>query len=121
MDYLIKKKPQLGRFYLLPKIRNRAFNVPGSPVIFNIVTATENISAFLDFYLKSVVQIIPHILEDTRDFLSRISYVQEIPENAIVVSFQLGYTQIEDYTQIPHEEGIDIIKAFLNERSDKFF
>ena len=50
MEYLIKKKPQLGRFYLLPKIHKRTFNVPGRPVISNNSTATENISAFLDFY-----------------------------------------------------------------------
>ena len=29
MEYLTKKKPQLGRFYLLPKIHKRTFNAPG--------------------------------------------------------------------------------------------
>ena len=67
MEYLIKKKPQLGRFYLLPKIHKTAFNVPGRPVISSNRTATENISALLDFYIymKPIVQTIPHILEDT--------------------------------------------------------
>lgn len=73
------------------------------------------ISAFLDFYLKSVVQTVPHILEVTRDFLRRWSYLQDIPENAILVSFDV----VVLYPNIPHEEGIDIIRAFLNERSDK--
>ena len=35
--------------YLLPKIHKRTFNVPGRPVVSNIGTGTENISAFLDF------------------------------------------------------------------------
>ena len=65
-DYLIMKKPQLGRFYLLPKIHKRTLNVPVRPVISNNGTATENISAFLDFHFKNIVSTIPHILEDTR-------------------------------------------------------
>ena len=68
-DYLIKKKPQLGRFYLLSKMHKRISNVPGRPVISNNGEATENISAFLDFHLKNIVSTLPHILEDTRDFL----------------------------------------------------
>ena len=39
-DYLITKKPQLVRFYLLPKIHKRTSNVPGRPVISNNGTAT---------------------------------------------------------------------------------
>ena len=44
MEYLLVKRPQLGRFYLLPKIYKRKTNVPGRPVISNNQTATENIS-----------------------------------------------------------------------------
>ena len=39
-------KPQLGRFYLFPKIHKRTSYVPGPPVISNNGTATENIFAF---------------------------------------------------------------------------
>ena len=59
----------LGRFYLLPKIHKRTSNVPGRLVISNNGTATENISAFLDFCLENIVSTIPHVLEATRDFL----------------------------------------------------
>ena len=61
MEYLIVKRPQLGRFYLLPKIHKRKTSVPGRPVISNNQTATENISSFLDFHLKNIVPTIPHI------------------------------------------------------------
>ena len=116
MNYLIKKKPQLGQFYILPKVHKRTFIIPGRPVISNIGTATENKLHFLlDFYLKPVVQTIPHILEDTRDFLSRLCYLQDIPENVIVVSFDV----VGLYPNIPHEEGVDIMRVFLNETRDK--
>ena len=44
----------LGKFYLLPKIHKRTSNVPGSSVISNNGTATDNIFAFLDFHLKKI-------------------------------------------------------------------
>ena len=77
------EKPQLGRFYLLPRIHERTSNVPGRPVISNNGTATENISAFLDYHLKNIVSTIPHILEDTRDSLQRLNQIGDIPENAL--------------------------------------
>ena len=79
------EKPQLDRFYLLHRIHERTSNVPGRPVISNNGTATENISAFLDFHLKNIVSIIPHILEDTRDSLQRLNQIGDIPENALLV------------------------------------
>ena len=51
-DCLIMKKPQLGRFYLLPKIHKRKSNVPGRLVTSNNGAATENIFAFLVSTLK---------------------------------------------------------------------
>ena len=45
--YLLGKNPQLGRFYLLPKIHKRINNAPGQPVISNNGTSTENISSYL--------------------------------------------------------------------------
>ena len=89
MEYLLIKRPQLGRFYLLPKIHKQTSNVPGRPVIANNGTATENISAFLDFHPKPIAPTVPHILEGIRDFLSRLN------ENAYLVSFMLlGCTYI---------------------------
>ena len=110
-DYLLVKNPQLGRFYLLPKIHKKFKSVPGRPVISNNGTATENISSFLDFHLKEVTQKIPHLLEDTRDFLSRIKDIT-IPETSILVSFDV----VGLYPHIPHDEGINTMREFLNQR-----
>ena len=63
------EKPQLGRFYLPPKIHKCRSNQPGCPVIPTSGAATtENISSFIDFHLKTIIPTISHILEDTRDF-----------------------------------------------------
>lgn len=57
----------------------KGFNLSERLIIPDVGTATENISAFLDFCLKPVVPTVPHIFEDTRDLLSRLSYIQGIP------------------------------------------
>ena len=106
-DYLYIKRPQLGRFYLLAKIHKRATGVPG--------VAAENISAFLNFHLKPLVTKVPHIFEDTCDFLSRIAEIKDLPEDALLVSFHA----VGLYSHISHEEGIEIMKEFLKQREVK--
>ena len=115
MENLLVKRPQLGRFYLLPKIHKHKTNVPGRPVISNNQTATENISSFLDFHLKNIVPTIPHILEDTKDFLKRINDIGEIPSGSLLVTFNV----VGLYPHIPHEEGIETMKKYLNLREDQ--
>ena len=46
LDYFLINNPKLGRFYLLPKIHKRLYNVPERPVISNSGYYTENILAF---------------------------------------------------------------------------
>ena len=69
-DYLYIERAEFGRFYLQPKIHKRLVNVPGRPVISNNNTVTENISAYMDYHLKPLVENIPHILEDMRDIFA---------------------------------------------------
>ena len=83
-------------------------------MISNNGTATENISAFLDFHLKNIVSTIPHILEDTRDFLQRLNQIGDIPGNALLVSFDV----VGLYQHIPHE-GVEIMQRFLDKREDQ--
>ena len=63
------KRPQMGHFSLLPKIYQKLFNVPGTPVNSKKSAATKNILTYLDYHLKSLVPSIPHILRDNPDLL----------------------------------------------------
>ena len=78
-------------------------NVPGHPVISINGTRTENISSYLDYHLKSLIPNVPHILEDTRDFVNHIQNLSDLPKSSILVSFDA----VGLYTNIPHEEGIE--------------
>ena len=115
INYLTVKKLQLGRFYLLPKIHKQTMNVPGRRLISNNGTATERISSFLDFHLKNIIPTIPHILDDTRDFLYRIEQLQNIPEGTLLVSFHV----VGIYPHTPHDEGLQIMKKYLDKREDQ--
>ena len=115
MNYLTVKKAQLGRFYLLPKIHKWTMNVPGRPVISNNGTATERISSFLDFHLKNIIPTIPHVLEDTQDFLYRIEQLQNISEGTLLVSFDV----VGLYPHKLHDEGLKIMKKYLDKCEDQ--
>ena len=111
-NHLIINKPQFGRFYLLPKIHKRFNNVPGRPVISNCGTVTENISEFLDFHLKQLIPFQSQILEDSRALLERLKEIGNIPENAILVSFDV----VGLYPHIPHDEGVEAMRYYLSDR-----
>ena len=110
-NYVLIKNPQLGRFYLLPKIHKRMTNVPGRPVISNNGTSTENISSYLHYQLKSLIPNVRHILEDARDFVNHIQDLSDLPESRNLVSFDV----VGLYPHIPHEEGIKS-RIFGNQR-----
>ena len=90
-------------------------NVPGRPVISNKGTSTENRSSYLDYHLKSLIPHVPHILEDTRDFINRIQDLLDLPESSILVSFDV----VGLYPYIRHEEGIETMAEYLETRDDK--
>ena len=90
-------------------------NVPGRPVISNNGTATERISSFLDFNLKNIIPTIPHISEDTQDFLYRIEQLQNIPEGTLLVSFDV----VGLYPHVHYDEGLQNMKTHLDKRKDQ--
>ena len=104
MSYLTVKKPH-----------KRTINVPGRPFISNDGTATKRISSFLDFHLKNIIPTIPHILEDTREFSYKIEQLQNISDGKLLVSFDL----VGLYSHIAHDEGLRIMKKYLDKREDQ--
>ena len=69
IKYFKVNDPRLGRFYLLPKIHKRLYDVPGRPVISNCSYYTENISSFLDFHLQPLAKAVDSYIKDTNHFL----------------------------------------------------
>ena len=107
--------PKLGRFYLLPKIHKRLLNVPGRPVISNSSYFTENISSFLDFYLKPLAQKVKSYIKDTNYFLKNIANLAPFPGDLILCTIDV----VDLYPNIAHKEGLIAIRKALDIRKYK--
>ena len=115
LDYFLVNNPKLGRFYLLPKIHKRLYNVPGRPVISNSRYYTENISAFLEYHLKPISQKVKSYIKDTNDFLRKLDPLPPLPEDTILCTIDV----VGLYLNIPHEDGLVAMRKALDEREDK--
>ena len=115
LDYFLVNNPKLGRFYLLPKIHKRLYNVPGRPVISNSGYYTENISAFLEYHLKPISQKVRSYIKDTNDFLRKLDALPSLPEDTILCTIDV----VGLYPNIPHEDGLVAMRKALDEREDK--
>ena len=95
----INTKP--ARFYLLPKIHKPGN--PGRPILSGNGSPTENISLYVDHYIKPLVSLAPSYIHDTPDFLRKLNSIKDqIPETAIIGTFDVSSL----YTNTPHAEGI---------------
>ena len=112
-QYLLHRDPKPGRFYILPRIHK--VNNPGRPIVSSNNHPTERISQFVDFHLKPLVCTIPSYVKDTTDFLNKLAIFNRLPDNALLVT--LDVTSL--YTNIPHNEGIDACRYFLQKRTNK--
>ena len=84
LDYFLVNNLKLGRFYLFLKIQKLLHNVLGRPVISNSSYFTDNIFYFLDFHLKPLAQIFKSYIQDTNDFLKKISSLPPFPDDVIL-------------------------------------
>lgn len=105
--------PQAGRFYILSKIHKQGN--PGRPIISSNGHPTEHISEFVDYHLKPIVQSLPSYFKDTTHFLLELEKLGPLPSNAILVTLDVSSL----YTNIPHRDGLEACRHFLNTRKNK--
>ena len=104
-----------ARFYLLPKIHKRLENVTGWPVISNCGFYTENISAFLDFYLQLLTREVKSYTKDTNDFLEKLRSLTDLPSDITLCSVDVAGL----YRNIPHDEGLSALEKRLELKTEK--
>ena len=115
LDYFLVKDPKFARFYLLPKIHKRLHNVPGRPVISNCDYYTENISSFLDYHLQPLAQKVKSYIKDTNHLLSKLKSLGKLSQGAILCTIDV----VGLYPNIPHSEGLNSLRRFLELRDNK--
>lgn len=106
------KNPKAGHFYILPKI-HRDEN-PRRPIVLANGHLTERISACVSYHLNALVQLLPSYVKNTTDLLNILKEIERPPKNAILVT--LGVSSL--YTNLLTNEGIDICRIALNQRTE---
>ncbi len=112
-SYLLNTHGRTSELYLLPKIHKKTFNetnMPGRPIISANECPTERISEFFDFFLNPTTFDLPAYVKDTTDFINKISQLNIIPANSLLVTLDVESL----YTNIPHKFGIQSAKLTLN-------
>ena len=109
--FLSPHHPKAARLYFLPKIHKQGN--PGRPIVSSNGSPTENISLFVDYYLRPLVTTIPSHIRDTTHFLQKLAELPTLPEDTLLVT--LDVTSL--YANIPHKEGIKACEDLLNTRS----
>ena len=110
LHYFLVNSPKLGRFYLLPKIHKRLYNVTGRPVISNSEYYTENISAFLEYHLKPMAEKVTSYIKDTNNFLRKLDAFPSLPDDIILCAIDV----VGLYPNISHENGLVALRKTLD-------
>ena len=89
LNYLLIKDAKFARFYLLPKIHKRLYNVPERPVISNCGYYTEHISSFLDFHLQPIAKKVKSYIKDTNDSLKKLRSFTNLSGNSLLCTMNV--------------------------------
>ena len=76
---------------------------------------TENISSFLHYHLQPLAQKVKSYIKDTNHFLSKLKSLGKLPQGAILCT--IGVVGL--YPNIPHSEGLNSLRRFLELRDNK--
>lgn len=77
---------------------------------------TEDISEFVDFHLRIHVENLPSHIKDTVDYLNKMTSMNPLPQNTILVSMDVSSL----YSNIPHVDDIAACKEVWEQRSGKY-
>ena len=99
----------MRKLYLLSKIQKRLYDVPGRPVISNCDTPMENVSEFLDHYLKPIME------EGWSYIKDMVQNMKNIPQDSILVTADV----VGLYPSMPHNAGLEALEDAFDCRQNK--
>ncbi|KAL2092169.1 hypothetical protein ACEWY4_011967 [Coilia grayii] len=111
--FMTVDSPVIPVLYTLPKIHKAYTGVPpGRPIVAAIGSLTENISAFVDYFLQPLVTSLPSYVKDTVDCIKMLQTI-EISNDVFLVTMDIESL----YTNVPFIGGLQAAEHFLNLRS----
>ena len=98
--------------YLQLKIHKE--DSPCYPLVSSVNCHTENISKYIDHYLRNL-QKIPSYVKGTQDFLKKLEKVKDIPQESLLVTLDVKSL----YINIPNNKGIKAVKESHEKYQEK--
>ena len=108
------REPKTPVLKLPPKVHKEGH--PGRPVVSSIDSPTSKISEYVDFHLQPYTNTIKSHIKDTNHFLTEL---EKIPTSQSKESHLVTLDVRSLYTNIPNEEGINVIKNLLHRTRNK--
>ena len=113
-DGLKVNKPKTPTLKLPPKVHKEGH--PGRPLVSSIDSPTSKISEYVDFHLQPLTSTIKSHIKDTTHFLTELD---KIPATTSKESYLVTLDVRSLYTNIPNEEGVNVIKNILQKKQSK--
>lgn len=100
---MVVDSPITPVIYTLPKIHKSYTTVPpGCPIVAAIGSLTENISAFVDYFLQLLVIALPSYVKDSMEFIKMIKTIQLKDDHRFFVTMDIESL----YTNVAFEGGL---------------
>lgn len=111
-NFLLQAHPVRPVFYTLPKIHKKCEDsVPGRPIVAGCHSVTEPISQYVDWHIKPMVRTLPSYLQDTTDFLNKLTTVHVSETDSLCT---MDVTSL--YMNMKHDLGLSALDYYLNSR-----
>ena len=109
------RTPQFYILFKTHKERDESLPIgyPGRPIVSACNSSTDNISKYVDYVLKPLMQSLPSYVKDTTDFIQKLKSSKLAHANSYLVTLDVSSL----YTNIPHKDGLDACRGFLNNTS----
>ena len=111
---LITRHPKTPQLKLPPKVHKTGH--PGRPVVSSVNSHSAKISKYVDFHLAPEIPKIRSYIKDSNDFMKQLD---ELPANKTANSYLVTLDVKSLYSNIPHAEGIEVIKDTLQKARSK--
>ena len=106
----------VGRFYQLFKLHKAHDKIPPErPIVSASGSITENLSHFVQHFVRDLATTHVSYLQDTPDLLRELDKLENIPDDAILLTIDVTAL----YTNIQKEDALKSMEKVLEARADK--
>ena len=98
--------------YVLPKIHKP--NNPGRTIVSACGCPTEFISSYLDHIMAPLVKKLPSYIKDTKHALQIFENISFQGQHRFIFTMDVKSL----YTVIPHQDGVEALRFFFNQRTN---